>query len=324
MEFLEAKLVAAVARATALITYFQLMFDILWGSGRLASVKIPRLAAATQQITFVIHLHFEWYLKHLFRLAKIHSRSQILIATSNSEVARKVALFNMTFSGRPLEVVICPNRGRNFGGLWATIPSIDEYSKVVVHLHSKASQGYVSRHLWSMSSWYFTAFKKSNLDAVIAIMESDLEISTISVFSPLVFPWSFDWQKSDLSVAGTAIGDQALRIIEPFYYPIGGMFVIKPAILKDIERKLGPANFKEETEHQVSNLEYALERLVAVIPYLDNGKNLAFIPELSRFVDGQSLADTVHRHGLRRDRNIARCLKPFIVVKRLIGPKEKR
>jgi lipopolysaccharide biosynthesis protein len=169
-------------------------------------------------------------------------------------------------------IEIVPNRGRNFG------PMLNIFSKeilnheILVHIHSKASNGMAFRFVWSRILWRDLYLSKKKIKKN-CLYFSDNKIGVLSTISlawtPLVFSWggSFDKAKTLFPEVASRYNDTS-----SFLYPIGGMFWARVEALRPIFENLQSYDiFPDESENVVAirngkTSEHAIERFIGLIP----------------------------------------------------------
>ena len=190
-----------------------------------------------------------------------------------------------------LTLRIARNAGRNFGPLFVEFGAELRGYNLVVHVHSKNRNGRAFRRRWADFLWRWTIEDPAHVDKVRGLFSRDSTLGIYFALSPFSVPVDFGWFGSDSaaeSLLPTYVRSEQGR--PPFAYPAGGMLWFRPSALEPLFRvAANPELYEEEplanpARKDGSTTEYAIERLVAVVPSHDGWKALTFLRPNGRFV----------------------------------------
>lgn len=195
-------------------------------------------------------------------------------------------------SGREVDIVLAPNRGRNFGPLLVDFrKSILRY-EFIVHIHSKKSSHQNRRmaNNWADRSWLLLFENKQLLRRSLSLIQSRSDISVMSpLVSDLIPPESFSWLCNEPAGARLAKRLGISSSDSRFAFPAGGMFLARTEVLRalfDLEWKRD--DFPEENGQIDGTTQHAVERIIGVLASKHSARQVFFDFKSSRFTDDSS------------------------------------
>ena len=246
-----------------------------------------------QKIAVCLHVFYGDFLNY-YRQCLENFPVNVDVFVSVSDVALK-ALAIKTLSKLPtinnIDVVVVPNRGRNFG------PMLVEFGQQLLkydlfcHLHSKKSL-YSGR---PQTQWadYLGEFLLNDVNVVgkaITHMAKDKECGMYYPTSFMMMPdWVNHWLKNK-PFKNKFFDEWEIKDNSDFLaYPAGGMFWAKPAALKQLlEKEYSYEDFPEEPLPNDGSELHALERTIGLLAERNGYKQLFYYPELGRFTHDKS------------------------------------
>lgn len=222
----------------------------------------------------VIHAHVynPNYIKKLAKGIKNFPNSLFLISVPNSGVEKKVLEVFHKKKQTNIKTEIVPNRGRNFGPMLNVFSEEILRHEILIHIHSKASNGMTFRFFWGRILWrdlYLSRKKIKNN----SLFFTDPKVGVLSTFSlawtPPVFGWGGSFRKAEILVPGVTSRFKEGSI---FLYPIGGMFWARVSAIRPIFEEINSydkfpeehLNMREIRSGQTT--EHVLERLIGIVP----------------------------------------------------------
>ena len=258
---------------------------LLWApSDFVQEISSSETARNVKSLAISIHLHYPEYVERLEGLLKSQPQDTKFFVTATS---REVCELLETWNYTNLEIVLCQNRGRNFGPLmsefWQTLKGFD----YVVHLHSKQSVHSTRKtaQRWADSYWGMLGEDQSVFERTIGIMD---RMSDVAIAYPLVTdfvkPYQHNWAGSQ-EAAKTWFSKKSLPFVEePLAFPAGGMFIIKPALYGDqLDTWCDYRKFPPESGSLDAEPQHLLERLFGALPSSLGFRHLVYIQQEDRF-----------------------------------------
>lgn len=243
----------------------------------MSSLSEKNMRLRVLDIVIYAHIYSTNYIKKLAKGFLNFPNSKFLVSVPSLEMKLKV---QSVFEKRKISdfrIEIVPNRGRNFGPMLNTFSDEILKHEILVHVHSKASNGMAFRYFWSHILWRDLYLSKNKVK-MNNLYFSNAEIGVLSSYSlawtPPVFSWGGSFEKAkSLYPEITQLYDYNSN----FLYPIGGMFWARVESIRPIlERLQGYLIFPVESENTPAirsgqTSEHAIERFVGLIP-----ENLGF------------------------------------------------
>ncbi|MEI9907357.1 MAG: rhamnan synthesis F family protein [Actinomycetota bacterium] len=238
----------------------------------LTSTEIPRFA-------ITVHLHYEEFVDILkSALAAFPFPYDLFITTSSDQIER---MCRETFKEENQKVTIrkTPNRGRNFGPLFAEFSEEMSKYEIVIHVHSKKSphmQPDDSKE-WSRALWNHLLSDPTIVRRALIEILNDKEIG---LYYPLTTNRShkfFHWSKNELIAKEWAKNQNIRHSSGTIAFPFGGMFWFRPTALAPLlKSNFTHSDFPEEAGQMDETLQHAIERLVGTVPLELGFKHLVF------------------------------------------------
>ena len=253
----------------------------------LAEITNPEQPLSKIRVVATAHVFYDDFAELLLN-APWHELpyEQLLVTTSSRRIQK---LLSQGLSGAPVkvEIILCENRGRNFGPLFVEIGKAIEEFDYMVHIHSKRSPHHdrsLSRE-WSACSWDLflnptlvrkaLAFLSSGNACFVACEPPDwLRMHTLHWGS------SRNLAASILDVPPSTLGRGILE------FPVGGMFACKASSLSALTAKAWTyGDFPEEKGQLRGTPQHAIERAVGTLCFqTSKGAPVYYSPVQGSFV----------------------------------------
>ena len=254
--------------ATAL-RIFRLYFS---KSPELASIQKQNTNAKVLDVVIHAHIYNDNYLKKLTKGIKNFPEAMFLISVPNLDIKQRVLEIFQTNHKQRVKVEIVPNRGRNFGPMLNVFSEEILSHEILVHIHSKASNGMLFRFFWSNILWRDLYLSKKRVRENFQYF-SDPKLGVLATFTlgwtPPVFSWGGSFEKAQkLFPEITYLYDDAAT----FLYPIGGMFWARVSSIQPLFEKIESyKHFPEEANNlkeiqSGQTTEHVVERLIGLFP----------------------------------------------------------
>ncbi len=235
----------------------------------------------------IVHIHI-FYWEFLDRTIAVINNyplaAKFIITTPNTEI--KNSLDQTVFRrGVGVETILTKNEGRNFGPLFEALTSGLESYDYVVHAHSKLSpqlpQDQATR--WADSQWSFLLESPEIILRTFAILEKspNLQIA-YALDEETVKRRPFDWGLNK------SIATRHLNLDKNspkrFPYPVGGMFIVKPSVLTNLNEVIkSKSGFPRETGQIDATPQHFAERAIGFIPFLSGDTHLVYFSRSDQF-----------------------------------------
>lgn len=251
------------------------------------------IGAARLNVAVCLHIFYDDFIERFAQaLAGFPTTADVFIAVANEQAAGKAkAAFSDCAKAARVEVVVAPNRGRNFGPLLVEFGSALLEYDLVCHLHSKKSL-YSGRE---QTQWadYLCEYLLRDSAVTAAAMNHFAQDESVGVYYPTTF-WTMPvWTNHVLMNSASLKGWEAELGLEPLSgfisYPAGGMFWARPAALKQLlERGWSYSDFPEEPLPNDGTMLHALERIVGRLAEKNGYRELLYAPEAGQLTFDQS------------------------------------
>lgn len=243
---------------------------------RITAASAPLFMPVSKELRvgFFVHLFHEEYLERFFKLINTFESTQIsadFFVTTSSEILANQISARVTALGinHQPTIVICRNRGRNFGPLLSEFAEFFDKYDYCIHLHSKKSKQLSRRRAesWAQTNWSFLGLNIDLLMTAIGFMEKDkninLSFSWHSKSTPLsAFTWGLNI--SNGQKLASCFGSQIVSDV--VIYPVGGMFLARGVFLASFAKSLDLSydDFPEESGQIDGCLHHAVERTLGL------------------------------------------------------------
>ena len=238
----------------------------------MSSLSEQNMRLRALDIVVYAHIYDINYVNKMAKGFKNFPNSIFLVSVPNLEIKLKVQSVFKKSKISDFRIEIVPNLGRNFGPMLNVFSDEILRHEILVHIHSKASNGMAFRYFWSHILWRDLYLSKNKVKKNYLYF-SAAEIGVLSSYSlawtPPVFSWGGSFEKAkSLYPEVTQLYDCS----SIFLYPIGGMFWARvEAIRPVLERLQGKLIFPVESENTPAirsgqTSEHAIERLMGLIP----------------------------------------------------------
>lgn len=216
-----------------------------------------------------LHLHYADMAKQFLASLQRNERTvDLLISVPDENAQTEVAKQFGAYAGKVLDVLVCPNKGRDIGPLFTGFAQkiVDHYD-VIGHMHSKRSIG--SAGADSGSSWM--SFLLANLlgnddsmmDRILKAMEDDPKLGLIFPDDPYIVGWGENYQHAQQLAADM---DLALPPEGAFNFPVGTMFWARSkALLPLFDLGLAWSDYPNEPLAYDGTVLHAIERLLPFV-----------------------------------------------------------
>lgn len=255
------------------------------------------------RVALCLHVFYEDFIQRYAQaLDSFPITVDVLLTVASEEIAM---LAKVVLSQHPrvddLQVVVVPNRGRNFA------PWMVEYSDVLqkydlfFHLHSKKSL-YSGKE---QTQWadYLTEFLLADPAVVTRCLNAFAANATLGVFYPTTFwmmpPWvnHLTMNKPFVKLWQQRFG---IEVVHDFLcYPVGGMFCARPDAVQGI---ISPdweyGDFPEEPLPNDGSWLHALERIIGVLAEHRGYQQFFYNPSNGVFTTDQRFITAAYRVSL--------------------------
>lgn len=250
-------------------------------------------SAVRLNVAICLHIFYDDFIERFAQaLDGFPIKVDVFIAVASEEAVSKTkAAFLACAKVANVEVVVTPNRGRNFGPLLVEFSSrLLEYD-LVCHLHSKKSL-YSGRE---QTQWadYLCEYLLRDSAVTAAAMNHFAQDESVGVYYPVTFWTMPTWTNHVLMNSGNLKaweGELGLDPLSGFIsYPAGGMFWFKPAALKQLlEKDWAYSDFPEEPLPNDGTMLHGLERIVGRLAKKNGYRELLYAPEVGQLTFDQS------------------------------------
>lgn len=246
-----------------------------------------------QKIAICLHIFYADFVeKFEVCLEAFPCNVDVFVAVSSEEIKQKVELsYTKIKRVNKLEIVVAPNRGRNFG------PLLVEFAKdlldydLMCHLHSKKSL-YSGRE---QTQWfdYLNQFLFKDQHVVNCVLRLFDTHSELGMYYPTSFwmmpSWVNHWT-CNRPFAEDFIKSWGLDTRQNFInYPVGGMFWARPKALKQLlETDFDYEAFPEEPLPNDGSSLHALERVLGLLVEKNDYKQFYYYPPGAKFTTDKS------------------------------------
>jgi FMN phosphatase YigB (HAD superfamily) len=264
-----------------------------WEPNDELSAEIDQTLIKKQKIAICLHVFYSDFLDY-YRQCLEGFPADVDVFVSVSDIALKEAAIEMLGSLKTvnnIEVVVVPNRGRNFG------PMLVEFGHKLLnydlfcHLHSKKSL-YSGR---PQTQWadYLGEFLLNDSNVIAKAITHLAKDDECGVYYPTSFMMMPDWVNHWLKnkpVKSKYFEEWGITDHSEFIaYPVGGMFWAKPSALKQLlDKDYQYEDFPAEPLPNDGSELHALERCIGLLAERNGYKQLFYYPELGRFTQDKN------------------------------------
>lgn len=246
-----------------------------------------------QKIAICLHIYYaDFIAKFASGLESFPTNVDVFVAVSSEQIARETKQqFSKIKTVNKLEVVVSPNRGRNFG------PLLVEFGKALLdydlmcHLHSKKSL-YSGRE---QTQWFdylnqFLFKDKHSVKSILRLFDQHADFGMYYPSSFWMMPsWVNHWTCNKQHAEGF-VKDWGIDISRDFVnYPVGGMFWARPKALEPLlSKSYRYEDFPEEPLPNDGSWLHALERAIGLLVEKRNYKQFFYYPPAGKFTTDKS------------------------------------
>jgi FMN phosphatase YigB (HAD superfamily) len=254
-----------------------------------------------QKVAICLHIFYPEFVKKFAGcLQGFPTDVDVYVAVSSNELAQQVnKQFSQIKTVNKLDVVVSPNRGRNFGPMLVEFgQKLLEYD-LMCHLHSKKSL-YSGRQ---QTQWfdYLNQYLFRDKHAVKSILRLFDENPDYGMYYPSSFwmmpSWVNNWT-CNKPFAKDFITNFGLDISQDFVnYPVGGMFWARPKALEPLlSQKFSYEDFPEEPLPNDGSWLHALERILGLLAEKQGYKQFFYYPPAGKFtLDKSQIFSQYHK-----------------------------
>ena len=254
-----------------------------------AAFTVPPIAPFGTRVAIVAHVFYPDYIPRLkARFDRLPFPFDLFVTVPSQAIAK---MASNTFEGQirgNFEARIVPNRGRNFA------PMLVEFGRdllkydALIHVHSKKSL-YSGGERVEWSNFLLDGILSPGASSVQrnVLTSKNLRVGLSFPKTPPGVPfWANHWLKN--VGGGQRLNDLLglnLTTHGMVTYPMGGMFWVKPAAIRQIlEFEWTYDLFEPETGQTDGTLSHAIERFIAPL-CVDNGyRSIAYDPEAQKIL----------------------------------------
>lgn len=241
-----------------------------------------------QKIAICLHIFYVDMLKKIEEsLHTFPTNIDVFVAVPSTEIAEKVKKQLLKIATvNKFEVVVSPNRGRNFGPLLVEFgQKLLEYD-LMCHLHSKKSlySGREQTQWFDYLSQYLLR-DKHTVKSVLRLFDNNPDCGMYYPTSFWMMPsWVNNWTCNKPFAKGF-VEDLGLDISQDFVnYPVGGMFWARPkAIAPLLSQSFKYEDFPEEPLPNDGSWLHALERVLGLLTEKQGYKQFFYYPPAGKF-----------------------------------------
>ncbi len=246
-----------------------------------------------QKVAICLHIFYADFVdKFADCLARFPISVDVFVAVSSDDIKKAVLQRYKKIPGiKKLDVVVAPNRGRNFGPLLVEFgPQLLEYD-LMCHLHSKKSL-YSGRE---QTQWfdYLNQYLFKDQHVVSCLLRLFAANPEFGMYYPTSFwmmpSWVNHWTCNKPFAQGF-VDEWGIDITDNFInYPVGGMFWARPAAIKQLlETKFEYENFPDEPLPNDGSWLHALERTLGLLAEKNHYQQFFYYPAAARFTQDKS------------------------------------
>ncbi len=234
------------------------------------NVPKPYSTISTKTLA-VVHLYYLDQVEDLItRMSRVPSLSAVVVTTPSIEVQKSAEKFSSLFEC-PFQVVLLPNRGRNFGPLFEVMSNERQKFDYLLHVHGKKSlhSGRARMALWA-EALYANLLDPQNFEQILAFMKYDLSVAisypNVSKYiSKINMCWGLNFDS--VSEKASKLGvDKPQFLTTQLNFPAGGMFLLRLSVYQNLFADLvSQSEFSDESGSVDGNLEHGLERIFGAI-----------------------------------------------------------
>ena len=283
--------------------------------GRKSSAALPRWHTVNeliptdsttwrkQKIAICLHVFYVDVVKKFAEcLHSFPTDVDVFVAVASHDIAEQVkSQFSSIKTVNKIEVVVCPNRGRNFGPLLVEFgSSLLEYD-LMCHLHSKKSL-YSGRE---QTQWfdYLNQYLFRDKHVVKSILRLFDKNPDYGIYYPTSFwmmpSWVNNWT-CNKPFAKDFVSDFGLDISQDFVnYPVGGMFWVRPKAIEPLlSKNYNYESFPEEPLPNDGSWLHALERVLGLLAEKQGYKQFFYYPPSGKFtLDKSQIFSQYHKQS---------------------------
>lgn len=261
----------------------------------MSSISEKNMRLRVLDVVVYAHIYNANYINKMARGIKNFPNSKFLVSVPGPEVKLKVQRVFEKKKISDFRIEIVPNRGRNFGPMLNVFSDEILKHEILVHIHSKASNGMAFRYFWSHILWrdlYLSKNKVKKNNLYFSCAEIGVLSSYSLAWTPPVFSWGGSFEKA------RSIYPEITRLYDyssDFLYPIGGMFWARVEAIRPILEKLyGYDLFPEEQDNLVAintgkTSEHAIERFIGLLPEILGYEQIVRVHEQRKTVNSEEL-----------------------------------
>jgi lipopolysaccharide biosynthesis protein len=230
----------------------------------------PNSTISTKTLA-VVHLYYLDQVEELLiRMSRVPSLSAVFVTTPSIEVQNSAEEFSLLFEC-PFQVVLLPNRGRNFGPLFEVMSKERQNFDYLLHVHGKKSlHSRRSRMALWAEALYADLLDPQNFSEILEFMKSDLSVAiaypNVSKYiSKINMCWGLNYDS--VSDKASKLGvDKPQFLTTKLNFPAGGMFLLRLPVYQDLFANLvSQCDFSHEIGSVDGDLEHGLERIFGAI-----------------------------------------------------------
>lgn len=247
--------------------------------------EIRPLSHLNETIAVHLHLYYEDLLEEFYRyLSNIPYTFDLYVSVSESANIKKIKRkFRKITSLDKIEVKVSPNKGRDYGPMFALFGKQLKKYKYLYHIHSKKSlrtgkeQNEWRRHLLDP-----LLGSKENVMLTFQLMESE-NVSQIFADTYKDIPlWANTWL-GDMPIAEKLYKQIGIILTDRYLdFSAGSMFLIKTSAIKKLfDLDLSWDDFEEEKGQDRGTIQYALERGITYL-VSSGGNNFAIFDDKNK------------------------------------------
>lgn len=268
--------------------------------------------AGAMRVAVCLHIFYADFIEKFSGALESFPKSvDVFVAVRDERTADRARMvFSNCANVDFVQVVVAPNRGRNFGPLLVEFrEALREYD-LICHLHSKKSL-YSGRE---QTQWadYLCEYLLRDPFVTAAALNRFAHDESVGVYYPTTF-WAMPtWTNHVLMNAGNLASWQERfgldRISGFISYPAGGMFWARPTALDQLlSSGWSYSDFPEEPLPNDGSMLHGLERIIGRIAEKDGFRELFYDPGAGKLTCDQSYiaasyrGDLSHWHSLIRN-----------------------
>lgn len=255
------------------------------------------------RVALCLHVFYEDFIfRYSQALKEFPLRVDLLMTVASEEIATTAkAVLSQHHSVNTLQVIVVPNRGRNFA------PWMVEYSDALqkydlfFHLHSKKSL-YSGKE---QTQWadYLIEYLLADPVVVTRCLNAFAENEKLGVYYPTTF-WMMPSWVNHVTMNKPFVKQWqqrfSIQTVRDFLcYPVGGMFAARPDAIKGIiDPNWDYSDFPQEPLPNDGSSLHALERMVGVLAEERGYQQFFYNPSTGSFTTDQSFITASYRTKL--------------------------